>query len=67
MKFKELLKEKDFNGSQIARRLGLSRTAVSSWVRGKSAPSYTHLVKMAKILDVSLETLVRCFAEEEKA
>ena len=64
MTFKQLLKEKDFSAAQIARRLNLTSSAVSGWVRGISSPSYTHFVKLSKILDVSIEELVRCFAKE---
>ena len=63
MTFKELLKERDFSAAQIARRLKLTSSAVSGWVRGISSPSYTHLVEISKILDVSIKELVRCFAK----
>ena len=61
MKFKELLKEVDMNGAQLARRLGISTAAVSAWCKGKSTPNYDKLPEIAKALNVSLEKVVACF------
>ena len=63
MTFKELLKEKDFSGAQIARRLDLSSSAVSKWMVGLAEPSLTSVVALSKILNVSVETVVNCFVE----
>lgn len=63
MKFKELLKEKDINGAQLARRLGVHRGVVSTWVRGLSVPRTIYLKPLAKCLGVSVEELMDCFDE----
>lgn len=61
MKFKELLKEVDMNGAQLARRLGLTTAAVSKWCREEAAPNYDKLPEIAKALNVSLDRVISCF------
>ena len=61
MKFKELLKEVDMNGAQLARRIGVTRTAVSAWCRGTSQPSFDKIQLIAKALGVSVTRVVNCF------
>lgn len=61
LKFKELLKEVDMNGAQLARRLDVSVAAVSAWCTGKSAPNYDRLPEIAKVLNVSIDKVVECF------
>ena len=43
--------------SQIARHIGVSRAAVSQWVRGESEPSSAKLRAVADFLDLNLEWL----------
>ena len=64
--FKELLKRADISGARLARKLGTTTATVSNWGCGKTAPSYDKLPLIAKTLDVSIETLVRCFANVEE-
>lgn len=59
--FKELLKKADMSGARLARRLGVTTSAVSSWVKGKSSPKYELLRDIAKHLGVSVEEVVKCF------
>ena len=67
MKFKELLKEVDLNGSQLARRLGLSTEAVSQWIRGVAYPPLSRIPTIAKVLGVSVERVLACFVEGMEA
>lgn len=60
-KFKQLLMNADMHGAQLARRLGVTRAAVSSWVRGKTAPNYDKLSEIARHLNVSVAEVVKCF------
>ena len=62
-KFRELLKKKDIHGEQLGRRVGVGRSSVSSWVRGKSKPTLAVIPKIAKALDVSIEEIMSCFVE----
>ncbi len=60
MSLKELIKEKGKTQQQIADELGYHQTLVSQWCHGKTRPPLHAVVKLAKILEVSLETVVEC-------
>jgi transcriptional regulator with XRE-family HTH domain len=65
-KFKELMRKADVNGAQIARRMGITTSAVSSWARGKTTPPYEKLPDLARYLGVSVDEIVRCFIDVKK-
>lgn len=52
-RIKKLLKEKGISQAELARRIGVSRAAVSEWVRGKSEPSESTLKLIAKEFGVN--------------
>lgn len=60
-KFQELLDEVDMSGAQVARRLKISRTAVSAWATGKSAPKWEKVPEIARALGVSVNRVSACF------
>ena len=60
-KFRELLKEKDIHGAQVARKLGIKRSAVNDWARGRCKPALKHIIPLADILGVSVEMIIACF------
>ena len=66
MNFKELLKEVDMSGAQLARRVGVSRSAVSSWVIGKTSPNFDKIYAIAKALGVSVERVIQCFVHKDE-
>jgi integrase len=61
MKFKDRLSRilsgkkslEKITGSEIARRLGVEKSTVSSWRRGRTEPSINMIHKLAEALDVS--------------
>lgn len=59
--FNQLLKNADISGAQLARRLGVTTSAVSAWCRGKCAPKYELLSDIARYLNVSVDRVVKCF------
>lgn len=61
MKFKDLLKQRDMTAAQVARRIGLTPAAVSSWCREITKPGYDMLPAIAKALGVSVERVIKCF------
>lgn len=63
MKFRELLKEVDMNGAQLARRLGITTSAVNNWCIGKSSPPCNKMNDIAAALNVSVERVLSCFVE----
>ena len=57
-KLKSLRIEKKFTQKQIADRIGLAISAVSSYESGTRYPSYDVLVKLARIFHVSTDYLL---------
>lgn len=57
-KLKALRIEKNLTQKQVADRIGLSISAVSSYESGNRYPSYDVLVKMARIFHVSTDYLL---------
>lgn len=43
--------------SELARRIGVTRAAVSNWVTGQTHISYGNLLKVARALNMSLEEI----------
>lgn len=61
-KFKEnlqtVLDEKGWKASELAARLGVSRTTVSNWLKGEDHPNPRNLARAAKALSVPESRLV---------
>ena len=53
-----LRKEKGLTGEKLAEMLGVSGQAVSKWENGKNLPETALLANLAKILGVSIDTLL---------
>ena len=52
-----LRKEKDISQTELAKRLSVSRQAVSKWEQGSSTPDTERLIQLAEILDTEVEYL----------
>lgn len=57
LKLKELIKKSDLTGKEIAEKIGISITAMSSIVNEKSTPSLETYKKIADLLGVGLSDL----------
>lgn len=57
-RIKELLKEKNFSQSQLARRIGVSQKAVDYWELGTNEPKASYIVKLAELFEVSADFLL---------
>jgi len=55
---KSLRKAKKLTQIQLAAAIGVSPGNVGDWETGKSLPSYTALIHLAKCLDVSADVLL---------
>ena len=51
---------------KIAKQLGVSVQAVSQWYTGKTMPSPAHLMALSKLLDKSVETLLKEFLKKKE-
>ena len=52
-----LRKEKNISQSELAKRLNVSRQAVSKWEQGLSSPDTERLIRLAEILGTEVEYL----------
>lgn len=57
LRLKELLKEKDITGKELADKVGVSPVAISNISSGNSFPKPELLVKIAEELDVDVRDL----------
>ncbi len=58
LRLKEILKEKGITQVFLAREMDLSTVTINHWVSGKAIPSVESLIRLAEILEVSLDELV---------
>lgn len=64
-RLKDLRKQAELTQVDVAAKLGISQPAYASWERGLKKPTQENLVKIAQILNVSVDYLVG--NSEEKA
>ncbi len=57
-KLSEILKKRGIKQKWIAEKLGVSETVVSNWVKGKHIPQPKYILKLAVLLNVSIEDLI---------
>ena len=57
-RLKKLRKDTDLTQVDVASKLGISQQAYASWERGVKKPTQDNLVKIAQILNVSVDYLV---------
>lgn len=57
-RLKKLRKDTGLTQVDVASKLGISQQAYASWERGVKKPTQDNLVKIAQILDVSIDYLV---------
>lgn len=55
---KKMLIVKRFTQAELAEKLDVNKQNVSNWINDKSRPDYETLLKISKIFNVSLETLI---------
>lgn len=57
-RFKELRKQAHLTQVELASKLGIVQSSYADWERGKKKPTQENLVKIAQILNVSVDYLV---------
>lgn len=57
-RIKELRKEYGMTQDDIAKKLGLTRSAISSYERGRLEPTFQNIIKLADMFDVSAKYLM---------
>ena len=56
-RLKTLRKEKKLTQKELAEQIGIKQNSYSDWETGKSEPSFENLIKLADLLEVSLDWL----------
>ena len=57
-KLQAALNSVDMSQAELARRIGVTRAAVSNWIRGHAVPQLGHVLKIAEILDMSVSEIL---------
>ena len=57
-RLKELRKQAPFTQVELAKRLGIGQSSYADWERGKKNPTQENLIRLAQILNVSVDYLV---------
>ena len=58
-KLNALLKKKKLRGYQVAEQIGVTKTCVSRWRQGHSYPRSIELYRLAQLLGVTMEELIK--------
>ena len=56
-RLKTLRKEKKLTQKELAEQIGISQKSYSHWETGKNEPSLENLIKLADLLEVSIDWL----------
>lgn len=51
-------KYKNWSVTEVGRRIGVSRSAVSSWEEGRGSPSWSHLVAISGVFNIKLSNVI---------
>ena len=62
-----LRQERGISQADLARRLDVSRQAVSKWEKGQSSPDTVKLIQLAELFDVEVEYLATGIKPEPKS
>lgn len=57
------LRRAGISQADLGKAVGVSRAAVNAWVSGDTIPRAAHLIRIAKILDCSVDDLLRADGE----
>ena len=57
-RIKDLREQNGFTQTSLAKKLGLSRSAINAWEMGVSVPSTQYLMELARLFKVSADYLL---------
>ncbi len=66
-KIKELRVSQKITQNELATRLGVTKSAISSYENGSRLPSYDILIKISRIFKVSTDYLLGCVDEKAQS
>ena len=62
---KELREKNDYTQTALAKKLGLSRSAINAWEMGVSVPSTSYLMELVKLFNVSTDYILGLDTKEK--
>lgn len=62
---KELREKNDYTQTALAKKLGLSRSAINAWEMGVSVPSTSYLMELAKLFNVTTDYILGLDTKEK--
>ena len=54
-RFKELIEESGMSQKSVAEQIGVTKSTVNKWLKGTTYPNLIHLVKLAKLFNVTID------------
>jgi transcriptional regulator with XRE-family HTH domain len=60
----ELLKQRNLTQQQLADLMGVKQPMIAKWCKSNSDPKSSTLIKLARVLDVSLKDLMNYLGED---
>lgn len=66
MILKKLRIEKKLTMKQVGKKIGVAECSYCAYENGKREPSAEKVLKLAEVLGVDCETILKCFVKEEK-
>lgn len=63
-KFRKFLKERRVKRKVLAERLKISVRTIEYWESGRNRPSMLNVIAMAKLFEMSIESMYEIFKEE---
>lgn len=59
MNIKEIREKNNLSQVELASRLGITKSAICSWEKGRYEPTAKNLKKLSKALDCTVDDLIR--------
>lgn len=53
------LHDKDISQRELSNRMGIHESLVSKWMKGERIPTLPNIIKLAKILEVEIEEIMK--------
>lgn len=61
----EQMRRRGYNQSALARGLGIQQSTVSQWLSGKSEPTTTNLIALARLFDLNTNSVLQMFEDAD--
>ena len=66
LRLKEVIKEKNITGKELAEKIGLTETSISRIVKGTQYPKFETLINISEVLNVDVRDLIKPTKESKE-